>query len=63
MDILLSFVTPISEAYQLRLRTIMDHVLAQGLTENRPPAMNFPGMNDASQIYALRRAYRNQNAH
>ena len=62
MDILLSFVRPISEAYQLKLRTIMDRVLAEGLTENLPPVLNFPGLNDATQIYTLRRAFRNQNA-
>ena len=61
MDIYLSFADPISEAYQQKLQTFVDGVLAQGITENRPPIIWFTGLNNAQEIYKLRRAFRNQN--
>ena len=48
MDIELSFVDSISEAYKQKLQTFVDNVLAQGLNENRPPDITFPGINEAS---------------
>ena len=45
MDITLSFTDPVSEACRKKLQTFSDSVLAQGITENQPPIIQFPGMN------------------
>ena len=59
MSIDLFFVHSISEAYKQKLQTFVDDVLAQGLTENLPPCITFPGMNRATTtgINILRRDY------
>ena len=44
MDIYLSFAYPISVAYRKKLQTFSNTILAQGITENRPPKIGFPGM-------------------
>ena len=46
MNIALEFVDSISEASQEKLQTFLDNILAQGLTENRPPIIRFPGMRE-----------------
>ena len=56
MKIYLSFVDPISEAYREKLHTFLENILAQGITENRPPIFWFSGMN--KKIY-----YENQKLH
>ena len=43
MDIVLGFADPISEAYREKLQKFLDSILAQGLTENRPPRIRFNG--------------------
>ena len=45
MSILIAFADPISEAYREKLQKFADSILAQGITENRPPTIGFPGMN------------------
>ena len=45
MNISLSFVDSISDAFKEKLQTFADDVLAQGRTANRPPSICFPGMN------------------
>ena len=45
MIIYFRFADPISEAYREKLQTFMDNILAQGITENRPPRIQFTGMN------------------
>ena len=59
MNIVLEFVNgyPISEAYREKLQTFSNNILDQGITENLPPSIRFPGMNDDTfdKIYKLRR--------
>ena len=59
MDIYFSFADPISEAYRKKLQTILDTVITQGITENRPPYIDFPGLNEETyyEIVKLLRAY------
>ena len=59
MFIHLLFAGSISEVYRKKLQTFSNTILAQGLTENRPPIIEFPGMNREtfSKIYDLRHAY------
>ena len=59
MEISLSFVLEISEAYREKLQTLSDSILAQGITENRPPGIWFPGMNEETDdaIEELQLAY------
>ena len=59
MDIDLFFAGSISDAYKEKLQTFMDDLIAQGLTENRPPRIRFPGMNLVTfkQMTMLRRDY------
>ena len=59
MTILLSFADSISEAYRQNLQTFSDSILAQGITENRPPIIRFPEMNEDTfdEIYELQYAY------
>lgn len=45
MNIVVSFAGPISEAYRERLEKFMDKIIAQGVTENRPPIVYFPEVN------------------
>ena len=45
MKIFLSFDDPFSKAYLEKLQTFSDTILAQGITENRPPLFCFPGNN------------------
>ena len=45
MEIRLTFADSISEVYREKLQTFSDAILAQGITENRPPSIEFPGMN------------------
>ena len=56
MNIELIFARSISEAYKQRLQTFMDNILVNGLAEDRPPQINFDGMNreTALEIYELR---------
>ena len=46
MIIYFRFADPISEAYRKKLQTFSDSILAQGITENRPPIISFSGMNE-----------------
>ena len=59
MNIDLYFVYPISEACKGKLQKFMDHLVAQGLTANRPPSIWFPGINEetSDKISMLRRDY------
>ena len=59
MDITLTFADPISEVYREKLETFLDNILAQGLTENRPPIIRFTGGNREtfSKIITLQCAY------
>ena len=50
MNIILRFGDSISDAYKQRLQTFVNDVLAQGITENRPPLIRFPGMNEGSYM-------------
>ena len=45
MNVILRFDDPISDACKEKLQTFMDDVLAQGLTANRPPQIEFSGVN------------------
>ena len=45
MDIELTFADSISEVYREKLQTFSDSILALGFTENRPPCIEFTGMN------------------
>ena len=45
MNIKLIFADPISESYREKLQTFSDKILAQKLTENRAPSIQFPRMN------------------
>ena len=45
MGIILAFASAISEAYRQKLLTFTNNVLAQGITENRPPIFYFTGIN------------------
>ena len=47
MGICLAFY-PISETYRKKLQTFSDSILAQGITENRPPLIEFTGVNSAT---------------
>ena len=60
MVIYLRFADPISEAYRERLQTFSDAVLAQGITKNRPPVIEFTGLNEETfdKIYKLHTDYR-----
>ena len=55
MDIHLYFNDSISDAYKKKLQTLMEIVIAQGLTANRPPLLRFPGMNTKTfyKLYRL----------
>ena len=55
----LKFADPISEAYREKLQSFIDNILAQGITENRPPYIHFPGMNlqTFDEIYKLGHAF------
>ena len=59
MEISLTFADKISEAYREKLQTFSDHILAEGITENRPPSLRFTGMNQETfdEIYKLQRDY------
>ena len=59
MDIHLYFAYSISDAYKEKLKTFVDDILAQGLTENRPPRILISGMNSATfdKIIMLHRDY------
>ena len=59
MVISLGFVDSISEAYRGKLQTLSNKILAQGITENRPPSICFSGMNreTLNGIYKLRDDY------
>ena len=64
MDIYLNFSNS-TEAFTQRLQTFVDHILAQGLTENKPPSITFAGSNRgvAEGIVELRRAFdKNENS-
>ena len=54
-----TFADPISEAYREKLQTFLNSVLAQGITENRPPSIRFPGMNEETfdEIDELQHVY------
>ena len=62
MNIELIFAAPISEAYREKLQTFLDSVIAQGITENRPPIIWFPGRNEGTfdGIRKLRSDYDNR---
>ena len=45
MGIHLSFADPVSEANRKKLQTFVENILAQEITENRPPYIRFPGIN------------------
>ena len=62
MEIYLTFADSISEAYREKLQTFADSILAEGITENRPPSIHFPGMNEETMkgIECLQRAYFNR---
>ena len=59
MDIILRFADTVSDAYRENLQTFSDAILAQGLTENRPPSIWFTGMNRETfdKINYLQHAY------
>ena len=59
MQISLKFADKISEAYREKLQTFVNDVVAQGIIENRPPSIQFPGMNDTTyyEIFKLQCAY------
>ena len=59
MEIFLRFANAISEAYREKLRTFMNNVLDQGITENRPPSIRFTGINSGilAEITKLQRDY------
>ena len=59
MKINLYFPDTISEAYREKLQIFSDKILAEGITENRPPRIAFAGMNRATfiGIESLRYAY------
>ena len=63
MKINLAFANPISEAYREKLQTFSDYVFAQGITENRAPIIEFPGMNRKKfdAIVVLHRDYSDRN--
>ena len=44
MKIYLKFADTISETYREKLQTFSGNILAKGITENRPPWIEFPGM-------------------
>ena len=46
MEIDFLFARPISDASREKLQTFSDNILVQGITENRPPCIDFPGMNE-----------------
>ena len=62
MDIDLTFADSISEAYREKLQTFLDNILMQGIIENRPPRIRFPGMNEETftGIINLQRDYDNR---
>ena len=45
MNIQIEFADSVSEAYRKKLQTFSDSILAEGITENRPPYIHFTGMN------------------
>ena len=59
MKIRLEFAYPISGAYRRKLQTFSDSVLAQGITENRPPYIDFSGMSQETfdEIRELQNEY------
>ena len=59
MRVSLRFANPISEAYREKLQTFLDNLLAQRITESRPPIIEFTGINNVTfdDIYELRCAY------
>ena len=62
MGIVLRFVNSISNGYIEKLQTLMDNVLAQGLTANQPPDICFEGMNEVTydDIQKIWDEYNNQ---
>ena len=48
-----------SETYLPRIQASAEHVVAQGLTDNKPPYILYPGMNENTRkaLLDLRRAY------
>ena len=48
MIIYLKFADTISETYREKLQTFSENILAQRITENRPPSIEFPGMNEGT---------------
>ena len=59
MKISLKFVNSVSDAYEKKLLTFADKILAQGITKNRPPTIRFSGMNRETydEIKELKYAY------
>ena len=63
MDIELTFADSVSDAYQQRLQQIVDNFLSQGVSENRPPYIEFPSMENEilEKLEKLREDYEYQN--
>ena len=59
MGVFFRFANPISEVYREKLQTFSDSILAKGITENRPPSIDFTGINwkTFDEIENLRDAY------
>ena len=59
MEIFLCFAGSILEVYREKLRTFMNNILTQGITQNRPPYIEFPGMNHGKfeELRKLRSEY------
>ena len=56
------FAYSISEANREKLQTFLNNILAQDITENRPPTIWFPGRNEETffGIRKLQRDYYNR---
>ena len=63
MDICFVCYVPISRIYRQRIEASAEHILAQGLTENKPPFVSYSGMNKDTQkaLLDLRQAYDEQH--
>ena len=63
MDISFICSDPISETYRQRIQTSAEQILAQGLTENKPPYVSYLGMNKDTRksLRDLRRDYDEQH--
>ena len=57
MKIDLKFARSISKAYREKLEKFLDKILEQGITENRPPSLDFNGWYYNSHIANLQREY------